>query len=446
MGFSKDFMWGAATASYQVEGAYNEDGKGLSVWDVTTSMDGVVAHHEDGKVACDFYHRYKEDIKLFKELGIKYYRFSISWPRIIPDGTGEVNPKGIQFYSDLVDELIAAGITPVVTLFHWDLPYDLYLRGAYSNPDFPEWFENYTKVVIDALSDRVQYWITFNEPQCFIGNSYWLGGHAPFLKCDNRTVLIMIHNYLLAHGRAVKAIRANAKTEPKIGIAPIAPVRIPKSDSTEDIEAAYKESFSLNDMFFSLAIYSDPIVLGKYPDDAYEVFGDDMVKPSPGDMELISQPLDFYGMNIYYSSADYKETTYMDNEYQGIPRTMMHWIVDPRVMYWSPKFIYKRYGLPMLITENGVAISDTVSLDGKVHDPQRIDFVQRYLREYKRAADEGLPIMGYFYWSAMDNFEWGHGYDMRFGLIHVDYQDQTRIIKDSGYWYKTVIESNGENL
>ena len=446
MGFSKDFMWGAATASYQIEGAYNEDGKGLSIWDVTTSMDGVVRHHEDGRVACDHYHRYKEDIKLFKELGIKYYRFSISWPRIIPTGEGEINPKGIEFYSNLVDELLAAGITPVVTLFHWDLPYDLYLRGAYANPDFPIWFEKYTKAVVDALSDRVNYWITFNEPQCFIGNGFWLGGHAPFVKYDNRTLLIMIHNYCLAHGRSVKYIRENAKTKPIIGIAPIGPVRIPKSDSQADIDAAYEESFSMNDMFFSLAIYSDPIILGKYPEDAYKVFGDDMVVPAPGDMELISQPLDFYGMNIYYSSANMVERGYMDNEYQGIPRTSMDWVVDPRVMYWSPKFIYKRYGLPMLITENGASINDVVSLDGKVHDPQRIDYIQRYLREYKRAADEGIPIMGYFYWSAMDNYEWGMGYDKRFGLIHVDYRDQTRVIKDSAFWYRDVIETNGENI
>ena len=297
---------------------------------------------------------------------------------------------------------------------------------------------------MDALSDRVKYWITFNEPQCFIGNGYWFGGHAPFLKIDNRTTLRMIHNYLLAHGKAVKCIREHAKTEPKIGIAPIAPVRIPKSDDPEDIEKAYNESFSLNDMFFSLAIYSDPIVLGKYPDDAYEIFGDDMVEPAPGDMELISQPIDFYGMNIYYSDADLVENGYMDNEYQGVPRTAMGWVIDPRVMYWSPKFVYKRYGLPMLITENGMAVSDVVSLDGKVHDPQRIDYVHRYLKEYKRAADEGIPLMGYIYWSAMDNYEWAYGYDMRFGLIHVDYRDQTRIIKDSGHWFKDVIESNGE--
>lgn len=446
MSFPKDFIWGAATASYQVEGAYNEDGKGLNVWDVTTSVNGRVKHNENGNIACDHYHRYKEDIKLFQEMGIKYYRFSISWSRVIPDGIGEVNEKGIQFYSDLVDELLAAGITPLITLFHWDLPYELYLRGAYGNPDFPQWFENYTKVVIDALSDRVKYWITFNEPQCFIGNGYWLGGHAPFHKCDNRTVLRMIHNYLLAHGRAVKCIRENAKTEPKIGIAPIAPVRIPKSDSAEDIEAARKESFSLNDMFFSLALYSDPIVLGKYPEDAYEMFGDEMPVVKPGDMEIISQPLDFYGMNIYYSAANDVDEGYRANEYTGIPRNALGWVIDPRVMYWSPKFVYERYGLPILMTENGMAVNDTVSLDGKVHDPQRIDFMNRYLREYKRAGEDGVPLMGYLYWSAMDNFEWAHGYDMRFGLIHVDYRDQTRIIKDSGYWFKSVIESNGENI
>ena len=446
MGFSKDFMWGAATAAYQIEGAYNEDGKGLSVWDVGSTMEGQVKHGETGNVACDHYHRYKEDIKLFKEMGLKYYRFSISWPRIYPNGTGEVNEKGIKFYSDLVDELIAAGITPLVTLFHWDLPYELFVRGGYASPDFPEWFENYTKTVVDALSDRVKYWITFNEPQCFIGFSYWFGGQTPFVKLDKKTVLRMVHNYLLAHGRAVKCIRANAKTEPIIGIAPVGPVRIPDSDSPEDIEKARKDSFSLGASFFSLSLYSDPIILGKYPDEAYEMFGDAMPEVKPGDMELISQPIDFYGMNIYSSAAAPVEGGYQYNEYAGVPRTATDWIVDPRVLYWSPKFHYERYGLPILMTENGIAINDVVSLDGKVHDPQRIDFVNRYLLELRRAADDGVPIMGYMYWSAMDNFEWAEGYDKRFGLIHVDYRDQTRIIKDSGYWYKTVIESNGENL
>ena len=446
MGFSKDFMWGAATAAYQIEGAYNEDGKGLSVWDVTSSVPGRVVHGENGNVACDHYHRYKDDIKLFKELGIKYYRFSISWPRVIPAGTGEVNEKGIKFYSDLVDELLAAGITPLVTLFHWDLPYELYLRGGYACPDFPIWFENYTKVVVDALSDRVKYWITFNEPQCFIGLGCGQGGHAPFLQCDNKTLMRMVHNYHLAHGRAVKVIREYSKSESKIGIAPIGPVHSPASESPEDIEKARKASFSMNARFFSLSLYSDPIILGKYPDEAYEVFGDDMPEIKPGDMELISQPIDFYGMNIYYSAADLVENGYMANEYVGIPRTALRWLVDPRVLYWSPRFMYERYGLPILMTENGMAATDCVSLDGKVHDPQRIDFVNRYLLEYKRAADDGIPLMGYMYWSAMDNFEWAEGYDMRFGLIYVDYRDQTRIIKDSGYWYKEVIESNGENL
>ena len=446
MGFPKDFMWGAATAAYQIEGAYKEDGKGLGIWDVITTQDDKVKHKENGQVACDHYHRYKEDIKLFKEMGLKYYRFSISWPRIYPNGVGEVNERGIKFYSDLVDEIIAAGITPLVTLFHWDLPYELYLRGGYANPDFPDWFENYTKTVVDALSDRVKYWITFNEPQCFIGFSYSIGGHAPFLHMDNRTVLRMVHNYLLANGKAVKYIRDNAKIEPVIGIAPVGPVKIPESDSPEDIESAKKESFSMGAGMFSLSLYTDPIILGKYPDEAYEVFGDDMPEIKPGDMEIIKQPIDFYGMNIYSSAAAPVPNGYQYNEYQGVPRTANDWIVDPRVLYWSPKFHYERYGLPILMTENGIAINDCVSLDGKVHDPQRIDFVNRYLLELRRASEEGVPIMGYMYWSAMDNFEWAEGYDRRFGLIHVDYRDQTRIIKDSGYWFKEVIESNGENL
>lgn len=446
MGFCKDFMWGAATAAYQIEGAYNEDGKGLNIWDVTSKPNGRVNHSENGHVACDHYHRYKEDIKLFKELGLKYYRFSINWARVLPDGIGRINEEGLKFYSDMVDELLAAGIEPMVTLYHWDYPYALYLKGAWGNPDSPLWFEEYTKVVVDALSDRVKYWFTINEPQCVIGLGYDVGGHAPFQQCDNKTILIMVHNLLLSHGRAVKYIREHAKQKPMIGFTPIGPVKIPENDSPEAIEKARAESFSLERKFFSLSLYSDPVILGHYPEEAYQYFGEDMIQPSQEDMELISQPLDFYGMNIYYSEGSFAESGYQSNEYQGIPRTAMEWLIDERVMYWSPKFIYERYHLPILITENGMANTDWPALDGKVHDPQRMDYIERYLRAYKKAAEEGIPIIGYLYWSVMDNFEWAYGYDKRFGMIYVDYQSQERIIKDSGYWYKSVIESNGENI
>ncbi|MCM1494873.1 MAG: GH1 family beta-glucosidase [Bacteroides sp.] len=448
MGFNQDFMWGTATAAYQIEGAWNEDGRGLSVWDVCGRGRNVVEYNETGDVTCDHYHRYKEDVALMKELGLKCYRFSISWSRVMPEGIGRINEKGLQFYSDLVDELKANGIEPLVSLFHWDYPYALYQKGGWMNPESSEWFLEYTKVVVDALSDRVSCWLTINEPQCFIGCGHAFGTHAPFLKLGIKDLITMSHNVLLAHGKAVQYIRANAKTKPEISFAPIAPVYIPENDSEEAIEAARKKTFQMDreGFAFSLSWWSDPIILGKYPEEAYELFGEDMPVYSEADMKLISQPLDFYGMNVYYSAADRITEGYPENMWQGRARTEMGWVVSPEVMYWSPKFIYERYGLPIMITENGMAGMDWVHMDGKVHDPQRIDFLHRYLLEFRRAAEEGIPLKGYMYWSLLDNFEWACGYDKRFGFIYVDYQTQKRMIKDSGYWFKEVIESNGEKL
>lgn len=448
MGFSKDFMWGTATAAYQIEGAWNEDGRGPSVWDICGRDRNVIVYNETGDVTCDHYHRYKEDIALMKELGLKCYRFSISWSRVLPDGIGRVNEKGLQFYSDLVDELKANGIEPLVSLYHWDYPYALYQKGGWMNPESPEWFLEYAKVIVDALSDRVSCWITMNEPQCFIGCGHAIGSHAPFLKLGRKDLITMSHNVLLAHGKAVKYIREHAKIKAEISFAPIAPVYIPENDSREAVEAARKKTFQMNkDRFvFSLTWWSDPVILGKYPEEAYALFGDDMPEYSDEDMKLISQPLDFYGMNVYYSEADHMVEGYPENMWQGRARTEMGWVVSPEVMYWSPKFIYERYGLPIMITENGMAGMDWIHMDGKVHDPQRIDFLHRYLLAFRQAAEEGIPLKGYMHWSLMDNFEWACGYDKRFGLIYVDYQTQERIIKDSGYWYKEVIESNGENL
>lgn len=447
MSFSKDFMWGAASAAYQLEGAYKEDGKGLNIWDVYSRIPGNVHCMETGDVACDHYHRYKEDIELFKQIGIKNYRFSISWARVMPDGTGTINEEGLKFYSDLVDELLSAGIEPLVTLFHWDYPYELYRKGGWLNDESPLWFEEYTKVVVDALSDRVRYWMTINEPQCFIGCGYFAGTHAPFLKLANRDLVYMSHNVLLAHGRAVKCIRENAKKEPVIGFAPTGPVYVPKDNSAEAIEKARAKSMTIKEaLFFSSTWWSDPIFFGKYPDEAYEVFGDDMITPSKEDMELISQPLDFYGANIYYSQSLKNPVSYRDNEYIGCPKTSMDWVVTEDVLYWAAKFWYERYKKPVLITENGMAAQDWVNLEGKVSDPNRIDYIARYVKRLKDAADEGIPVMGYMYWSIMDNYEWAYGYDKRFGLIYVDYITQKRTIKESGYWYKKLIESNGEIL
>lgn len=446
MGFPKNFIWGTASAAYQIEGAYNEDGKGLNVWDYYAGEGNHVRHNETGNIACDHYHHFREDVAMMKEMGIKYYRLSLSWTRLIPKGTGEVNPDGVAFYNALFDELKANGIEPMVTLFHWDYPIELHRKGGWLNRESSDWFAEYAKLCAELFSDRVKYWMTINEPQCFIGCGYDLGVFAPFVKSPKSDVVRMSHNVLLAHGKAVKALRENSKQKAIIGFAPTGPVYIPENQSHEAIEKARQMSFDMDDesFAFSNVWWSDPIVLGKYNDKAYKYFGeilDEIIED--GDMETISAPLDFYGANVYESMCD-RSGDYATNSYIGCPRTAMEWPVTDDALYWSVKFMNERYNLPVLITENGIACHDWVFLDGKVHDPNRIDFVHRYLKGLKRAAEEGIDVMGYLYWSIMDNYEWTSGYDKRFGLVYVDYTTQKRTVKDSGWWYKTVIESNGD--
>lgn len=448
MGFPKNFIWGAASAAHQIEGAYNEDGKGLSIWDVYAGKNGNTRYNENGKVACDHYHRVDEDIALIKELGIPYYRFSISWPRVIPEGTGEINKKGLQFYSDLVDKLLANGIEPMVTLYHWDYPYALHRKGSWLNDDSPDWFLEYTKVIVDALSDRVQYWITINEPQCVLGCGYFGGFHAPFQKAQTIDLLKMGKNILISHGKAVNYIRSHAKKKPIIGFTPIGPSYTPVDNSEAAIEEAKKKTFSVGGEGFSFSIsyWSDPVFLGHYPEELYDTFGDMVPEMSDEEWKLVTEPLDFYGTNIYYSQAERDTIDYPENRYQGSPETHLGWVMSPEVMYWSSKFLYERYKKPIMITENGMSEHDWICLDGKVHDSYRIDYTHRYLKEFLRAGEEGVEIMGYIHWSLTDNFEWAEGYTHRFGLIYVDYSTQKRIIKDSGYWYRDVIATNGEIL
>ena len=452
MPFSKDFIWGVAGASYQVEGAWNEDGKGPSIWDTYShARQSPVKHHENGDVACDHYHRMKDDVKLLKEMGVKAYRFSISWPRVIPEGFGEVNPKGIAFYSELVDELISNGIEPMVTLYHWDMPQAIFDRGGWLNPDVVKWFTDYTKVVVDALSDRVSYWFTINEPQIFLGLGYFTGSHAPFLKCSDRDVILMSKHVLLSHGMAVRTIRANAKKTPKISFAITGPTFEPENESEEAIEVARKKSFEFNNLgyLFSNSWWADTIILGRFPEGAEEFFKDVFPKFTKEDWDIITTPLDFFGCNIYNAMREITSMSTMATKQEqqaGFPITAAHWPITPSVLYWSAKFFYERYKLPIMITENGCANCDWKQLDGTVSDPQRIDYTKRYLRAYYRAAEEGIPLMGYVYWSFMDNFEWGEGFSMRFGLVFVDYQTQERTLKQSAYWYRDVISSNGEKI
>ena len=451
MGFPKNFLWGAASAAYQIEGAYKEDGKGDGIWDAMTQKPGRVAHGENGNVACDHYHHYKEDIALMKQLGFKSYRFSISWPRVLPDGVGTVNQKGIDFYKNLVDELLKAEITPILTLYHWNLPMKLQEKGGWKNEESSDWFAAYVKVVAEALGDKVPYWITFNEPQVFVGAGLAGGVHAPFEKNSTDDLMKITRNILLAHGKAVTVLRETCKKEVKISIAPATGTVIPTDCSKEAVETARDMTFSSTPEFVgSFSWWADPIFFGHFPADAVEMYGDQIPQFNREEWKLISQPLDFLGFNAYQGGGDPffggNPYAYGRYEYQGSPKTSTGWGVTSEVLYWCCRFFYERYQKPLMITENGMAGMDWIALDGGVHDPYRIDFIHRYLKGVKQACEENIPVIGYQYWSVMDNFEWASGYDKRFGLIYIDYQSERRILKDSANWYAQVIAQNGEMI
>lgn len=453
MSFKKDFIWGTATASYQVEGAAFEDGRGLSIWDTFSREPGRVFNGHNGDVACDHYHRFKEDVALMKQLGVKNYRFSLSWSRLIPEGVGAVNEKGVAFYNALIDELLANGIRPFITLFHWDYPRTLQAKGGWENPESPKWYESYVELVAKRFGDRAKDFITFNEPQCFIGKGFGDCEHAPGYKLPLHAIVPMSHHVLKAHGLGVLKLR-ELVPDCRVGYAPCGNPCMPATERSEDIEAARKAYFDVTthplQWGSDISWWSDPPMLGRYPEKGLQMVGHFLPKGWGADMELIHQPLDFYAQNIYngrlFKAADnalgYEEVPFP----AGHPKTAIQWMVTPDALYWGPKFLYERYKTPFLITENGMSCHDVVSLDGKVHDPNREDFMHRYLLAYKRAAEDGVDAIGYFAWTMLDNFEWAMGYNDRFGLVYVDYQTQERIVKDSAWWYKSVMESNGETL
>ncbi|MGQ9560498.1 MAG: GH1 family beta-glucosidase [Candidatus Oleimicrobiaceae bacterium] len=448
--FPPRFVWGAAAASYQIEGATDADGKGPSVWDVFCRQPGRIWQGNSGEVACDHYHRYRDDVRLMKELGLQAYRFSISWPRVLPQGVGARNERGLAFYDRLVDLLLEHDIQPWVTLFHWDYPHELFRRGGWLHRDSSNWFAEYSQVVVDRLSDRVAMWMTQNEPQCYIGLGHLTGEHAPGLRLALADVLQAAHNSLLAHGKAVQVIRSRAKRKPGVGASLVGVIRIPATEAPEDVAAAREATFAVRERnCANNTWFADPMLVGRYPEDGLRLFADALPEIGPEDMDTICQPLDFYGVNIYFGE---QVRARGEGEWErlpppaGAPLTTMEWPVTPDALYWGPRFLYERYGLPIAVTENGMANCDWVSSDGRVHDPQRIDFLTRYLLAYARAIAEGVPGIAYFVWSIMDNFEWAHGYKQRFGLVYVDYQTQARVVKDSGYWYRGVIASSGKTL
>ena len=413
--FPKDFLWGAATASAQIEGGWDCGGRTPSIWDVAPA--GKVHNDETCHTACDHYHRWREDVALMKELGLKSYRFSVSWSRIIPQ-EGTVNEEGLIFYSDLVDALLEAGIEPLVTLYHWDLPLWMHEKGGWKTLAIREAFLEYASAVVDRLSDRVQYWITFNEPQCFLMNGYMQGVHAPFQR-DYLSLPRITRNFMLTNAATVRLIRERAKKNPKIGISFAAGAFIPAEETESSI---------------------DPILLGK-PVVAYGIY-----RSRKRDMKDIQVKLDFIGINNYsaFNYSDWGGDKNIDTS--NLPKNSLGWVIDGRSIYWTVRFLHERYKLPIMITENGMSNLDAVNEQGEVADDIRIGYIDEYLHNLKRAILEGIPVLGYQHWSLMDNFEWAEGYDPRFGLIHVDFGTGKRTIKESGYHYKSIIESNGATI
>lgn len=440
MAFSKDFLWGAASAAHQVEGAWLEDGKTAGIWDAL--CEGHVVHGENGSVACDHYHRFREDVAIMKKMGLKSYRFSVSWPRVMPQ-PGVINEQGLRFYSDLVDELLAAGIEPMCTVYHWNLPMWAHEKGGWHNPEITDELARFAALLADRLSDRVRYWMTLNEPACFVGIGYMSGGHAPFERGDDlpeeerRAFLAgLTRNVLVAHGKAVQALRAHAKQPLQIGMALNAGIHTPETNDEKGITIARARTMSMDAKIYGIRWWADPAVLGVLPEEMAGMLTEE-------DLAIACQKLDFFGFNCYNSSNFPEPGNPKPAIYTGMPRTDMGWPITPEVLYWAPTFLYERYGLPILITENGMANIDFVMSDGKVHDPQRIEFLKGYIGCLEQAYEDGVPMVGYLYWSILDNFEWAMGYDKRFGLIHVDYRTQKRTPKDSAAWYAGVIAHGG---
>lgn len=441
--FPNNFLWGAATASYQIEGGYDEDGKGRSIWDTFTHIDGKVTDGTNGDIACDHYHRFESDVELMAELGLKAYRFSISWPRILPNGTGEVNQKGIDFYNKLIDKLLEKNIIPFITLYHWDLPQALEDKGGWRVKETAYAFGEYAKILAENFSDRVTNWITLNELWCSVFLGYEMGYHAPGCKESRKTVNQIYHNFMLGHGLAVQSIRKYAKKTPEIGIAHFTRDKIPFTDSKEDYEAAKKAWHAQNCWLY------DPIYKGEYPRDMWEMFGNDVPDITDEEMKIISSPLDFAGFNIYQGeyikapekgdSAEFVVVPYPADK----PRTTMGWPIDATAIYYGIKIPCEVHNIPKCyITENGAAFVDVMTEDKKIHDQNRIDYLHAHLKQAHHAISDGFNLCGYFLWTLMDNFEWSMGYTQKFGIVHTNLKTMERTKKDSAFWYQETIKNN----
>ncbi|MGH7045717.1 MAG: GH1 family beta-glucosidase [Stellaceae bacterium] len=430
--FPDGFLWGASTAAYQIEGAVREDGRGPSIWDIFCSAPGTIANGDSGAVACDHYHRWPEDVALMRELGLGAYRLSIAWPRILPEGRGAANAKGLEFYERLVDGVLEAGIAPWICLYHWDLPQALEYRGGWQNRDTAHWYAEYAQLAARRLGDRVKHWATFNEPNCACLKGYGDGEHAPGIR-GRASALAAIHVMNLAHGHGVAAMRAE-RTDLLLGniynFHPYEPASEREEDeiACEMLDALWNRSFP------------DPQMLGHYP----EPLAAEMVEPlvQPGDMEIIKQPLDYFAFNHYTRSRVRRDP---DHPFEvgtlppepGRPVTEMGWEIAPEAFRQVMIEAKERYSgeLPIYILENGAAFPDRIEADGHIRDERRIAYLRQYLGAVQDAIAAGVPVKGYFVWSLLDNFEWTLGYSRRFGLVHVDYETQERRPKDSFHFY-----------
>lgn len=431
--FPADFLWGAATAAYQIEGAWNEDGKGESIWDRFCRTPGKILNGDNGNMACDHYHRYRDDVDLLTQLNANAYRFSISWPRILPNGKGSINQKGIDFYSRLVDELLSKGIQPWATLYHWDLPQALQESGGWANKDVASYFGEYAYQVAEKLGDRVKNWITINEPEiaAFFGN--FTAEHAPGIR-DERITLHSAHGLLVGHGKAMAAIRGS-RPDTKCGIVlSLSPVE-PETDSATDFLIAEKVWQRHVKWFL------DPLFKGEYPEELVFEYGKNAPPFEPDDMKLISAPADFLGVNYYFRHV--VGANGQIKKVRGSEYTEMGWEIHAPALHRLLNRLKRDYeNMPAIyITENGAAFADSVLPDGSIEDENRRKYISDHLYAVNRAMKDGVDVRGYFAWSLMDNFEWAHGYSKRFGLIHVDFETQKRTIKASGKWYSRVAES-----
>lgn len=429
----RDFIWGASTSAYQIEGAAHEDGRGESVWDLTCRQPGAVANGDSGEVACDHYHRYADDVRLMRELNLGGYRFSVAWPRVLPRGTGAVNEAGLAFYDRLIDALLAARIEPWLCLYHWDFPLALEERGGWKSRDSVAWFADYAALVGRRYGDRVKRFATINEPSIFALFGHGFGAPTTGFPPDYAAV---VHHVNLAHGAAVDALRA-AVPEASIGCIHNCQPCLPQRDTAEDRAAAEL----LNDLWNR--VFPDPQCLGRYPA---------ALVPSlarvqrPGDLELIHRPLDWFGLNYYsavYARAD-KAAPFglvQGDPPADLPRTAMDWPIQPDGLRAQLLETHRRYRLPIYITENGIATDDAPDAAGEVRDQQRVDFLAGHIDAVRAAIGEGADVRGYFVWSLLDNFEWTWGYGKRFGIVYVDYPTQRRIPKASAIWYSRLIGS-----